>query len=297
MKEQGEIVAGLRERFENVVVEDKGDALQQRRHAGARARLPARPRRVHDPGRHRAQGEPGAHARPYDYPGARRRELSEAHADLRSSTERPARLEARHDHPLPATGAEVLMRVAALAVRCSRLPRAAERRRPTVSRTPPKETAESSSRHRADAHETSDARSRSMTGAFDYAADRAHRHGRRVRASSEISRTAAADRGRSLDGADYLALRGRWQDLLGEGARPSRGGDPFDAPLSDSRARAQDPSDVCRHGLRPATRSRTSAWSESGGTEATHYRAHGRPRVSWPRSSLGRSATSSSTAI
>ena len=48
MLAQQEIVAGLRERFENVVVEDKGERLQQRPDAGARARLPARARRLHD---------------------------------------------------------------------------------------------------------------------------------------------------------------------------------------------------------------------------------------------------------
>ena len=36
----------------------QGRGLQQRPHAGDRARQHARPRRLHDPGRHRAQGEP-----------------------------------------------------------------------------------------------------------------------------------------------------------------------------------------------------------------------------------------------
>ena len=51
MRRQGEIIAALRERFDRVVVDDKGTRLQQRRHAGARARVPPRPRRLHGRGR------------------------------------------------------------------------------------------------------------------------------------------------------------------------------------------------------------------------------------------------------
>ena len=81
MKKQGEIVAeparALRERRRR----GQGHALQQRRHAGARARFPARPRRLHDPGRDRAQGEPRRPRPPARLSRPRRRELPQAHAD------------------------------------------------------------------------------------------------------------------------------------------------------------------------------------------------------------------------
>ena len=80
MRLQGEIIGGLRERYERVVVEDKGDGLQQRRDAGARARVPARARRVHGRDRDRAQGEPRRARAAVRLSRPRRRELHAAHA-------------------------------------------------------------------------------------------------------------------------------------------------------------------------------------------------------------------------
>ncbi len=63
MLRQGEIIAELRERYERVVVDDKGRRVQHRPHAGARARFPARARRLHGRLGPRPEGEPRS-ARP-----------------------------------------------------------------------------------------------------------------------------------------------------------------------------------------------------------------------------------------
>ena len=82
MRRQGEIVAGLRERYERVVVEDKGEVfnsdLTQALELGFLLELAAC---MVEAGLARKESR-GAHARPYDYPGPRRRELHEAHARL-----------------------------------------------------------------------------------------------------------------------------------------------------------------------------------------------------------------------
>ena len=79
MLEQRTIVAGLRERYERVVVEDKGDVfnsdLTQALELGFLLEL-ADCMVVSGLARKESRG---AHARPYDFPEPRRRELHEAH--------------------------------------------------------------------------------------------------------------------------------------------------------------------------------------------------------------------------
>ena len=58
MAKQIEIIEGLRERYPNVVRRGQGRGLQQRPHAGDRARQHARHRALHGHRRGRAQGEP-----------------------------------------------------------------------------------------------------------------------------------------------------------------------------------------------------------------------------------------------
>jgi succinate dehydrogenase / fumarate reductase flavoprotein subunit len=68
MREQGEIIAGLRERYEHIVVEDKGDVfnndLTQALELGFLLELAAC---MVEAGLARKESR-GAHARPYDYP-------------------------------------------------------------------------------------------------------------------------------------------------------------------------------------------------------------------------------------
>jgi succinate dehydrogenase/fumarate reductase flavoprotein subunit len=68
MRREGEIIAGLSERYERVVVDDKGDVfnndLTQALELGFLLQLAAC---MVEAG-HRAQGEPWRHARPYDFP-------------------------------------------------------------------------------------------------------------------------------------------------------------------------------------------------------------------------------------
>ncbi len=58
MEEQIGIIESLRERYPSGRRRGQGRGLQLRSDAGDRARLPARRRRLHAPGRNRAQGEP-----------------------------------------------------------------------------------------------------------------------------------------------------------------------------------------------------------------------------------------------
>ncbi len=58
MKRQGKIIAGLAERYERRRRRRQERCLQQRPHAGPRARLPPPARGLHDRGRARAEGEP-----------------------------------------------------------------------------------------------------------------------------------------------------------------------------------------------------------------------------------------------
>ena len=78
MAEQIEIIDGLRERYPNVVVEDKGEVfnsdLTQAIELGYLLDVAA----LHAPGRDRAQGEPRRPLAPARLPDARRRELPEA---------------------------------------------------------------------------------------------------------------------------------------------------------------------------------------------------------------------------
>ena len=64
----------------------QGRRLQQRPHAGARARLPARARRLHGRRRARAQGEPRRPRAAVRLPRPRRRELPAAHDRHAGST-------------------------------------------------------------------------------------------------------------------------------------------------------------------------------------------------------------------
>ena len=89
-REQGEIVDGLRERYEQRRRRGQGRRLQQRPDAGARARLPARARRVHGRRGHRAQGEPRRARAAVRLPRARRRELPQAHDRALARTARPS---------------------------------------------------------------------------------------------------------------------------------------------------------------------------------------------------------------
>ena len=116
MQRQGEIVDGLRERYEKVVVEDKGDVFNSRPDAGARARVPARARGLHGRLRPRAQGEPRRPRAPVRLPRPRRRELPPAHARDLGRRRGRARLEAGDDDEVDAAGADVLMRWAPLLV-------------------------------------------------------------------------------------------------------------------------------------------------------------------------------------
>ena len=78
MATQIEIIEELRERYRSVVRRGQGRRLQQRPHAGDRAREHARHGALHAQGRHRAQGEPRRARPPVRLPDARRRELPQA---------------------------------------------------------------------------------------------------------------------------------------------------------------------------------------------------------------------------
>ena len=75
MTKQIEILEGLRERYPNVLRRGQGRGLQQRPHAGDRAREHARHRALHGHRRGRAQGEPRRPRAAARLPDARRREL------------------------------------------------------------------------------------------------------------------------------------------------------------------------------------------------------------------------------
>ena len=109
MRKQGEIVEGLRERYERVIVEDKGDVfnndLTQALELGFLLELA----RVHGRGRHRAEREPRC-ARPAPrLSRPRRRELSEAYAGHDGGRPAEGRLETR-DHDQVATPGKDLLR-------------------------------------------------------------------------------------------------------------------------------------------------------------------------------------------
>ena len=110
MKKQGEIVEGLRARYEHVVVEDKGQVfnndLTQALELGFMLDLAAC---MVVSGIERKESR-GAHARPYDFPRARRRELPQAHDRDHGGRQADARLEAGHDDEVAADGADLLMR-------------------------------------------------------------------------------------------------------------------------------------------------------------------------------------------
>ena len=110
MEEQGRIVERLRERFERVVVEDKGDVfnndLTQALELGFLLDLAAC---MVSAGLARKESR-GAHARPYDYPD-RDDENFLRHTMVALGRRRSeARLEAGHDHEVAADGAGLLMR-------------------------------------------------------------------------------------------------------------------------------------------------------------------------------------------
>ena len=88
--EQGRIVAGLRDRYGRALVEDKGEVFNSDLTRDDRARLPARPRRVHGRRRDRAQGEPWCACAPGRLSGARRRELHAAHDGAAGRRRRPS---------------------------------------------------------------------------------------------------------------------------------------------------------------------------------------------------------------
>ena len=98
MAEQGEIIDGLRERYEQVVVEDKGDVfnndLTQALELGFLLDLAA----CMVAAGHRAQGEPRRARAPVRLSRARRRELPQAHGRHAGSTARRASTGSRHDH-------------------------------------------------------------------------------------------------------------------------------------------------------------------------------------------------------
>ncbi len=73
MRRQGEIIDSLRQRYEPRRRRGQRDGLQQRPHAGARARLPARAGRLHGRGRSGAAGESRGARPPSRLPGPRRR--------------------------------------------------------------------------------------------------------------------------------------------------------------------------------------------------------------------------------
>ena len=113
MAEQGEIIEGLRERYERRRRRGQGRGLQQRPHPGARARLPARARRS-------AWSSPASRARraaaptrvPTTSPSATTR-TSCATLDRPLGRRRArARLEPGDDHQVAAGGEELLMQVA-----------------------------------------------------------------------------------------------------------------------------------------------------------------------------------------
>ena len=110
MEEQGRIVEGLRERYDRVVVEDKGDVfnndLTQALELGFLLELAAC---MVMAGLARKESR-GAHARPYDYPD--RDDENFLRHTVVALGRRPARarLEAGHDHQVAAGREDVLMR-------------------------------------------------------------------------------------------------------------------------------------------------------------------------------------------
>ena len=88
----------------------QGQRLQQRPHADARARLPARARRLHGRVRSRAQGEPRRPRAAVRLSGARRRELHAPHDRALARRAPRARLETRYGDEVGATGEGLLMR-------------------------------------------------------------------------------------------------------------------------------------------------------------------------------------------
>ena len=110
MNRQGEIVAELRERYERVVVEDKGDVfnndLTQALELGFLLDL-AECMVVAGLARKESRG---AHARPYDYP-ERDDENFLRHTIVTLVDGGPELLEARHDDQVATTGEDVLMRL------------------------------------------------------------------------------------------------------------------------------------------------------------------------------------------
>ena len=108
MLAQGDLVQKLRERYERVVVDDKGDVfntdLTQALELGFLLEL-AECMIVSGLARKESRG---AHARPYDYPEPGRRELPEAHPRHLGGRRPEARLEAGDDDEVGARGEEVL---------------------------------------------------------------------------------------------------------------------------------------------------------------------------------------------
>ena len=108
MLEQGAIVQSLRERYERVVVEDKGDVfnsdLTQALELGYLLDL-AECMVVSGLARKESRG---AHARPHDFPEPRRRELPPAHHGHVEGWSARARLEASDHDEVAARGAQVL---------------------------------------------------------------------------------------------------------------------------------------------------------------------------------------------
>ena len=110
MRKQEEIVDGLRERYEHVVVEDKGDIfnndLTQALELGFLLELASC---MVVAGIERKESR-GAHARPYDFPERDdenyMRHTIVTHRERRAE----ARLEAGHDHEVAADGTDLLMR-------------------------------------------------------------------------------------------------------------------------------------------------------------------------------------------
>ena len=90
MQRQGEIVALAARALRARRRRGQGRRLQQRPDAGARARLPARARRLHGRLGPRAQGEPRRARAAARLPGPRRRELPAAHDRDAGRTARPS---------------------------------------------------------------------------------------------------------------------------------------------------------------------------------------------------------------